>query len=945
MQIQLVMLKRFKYARFIAVFLGTVNGCAPLYAQRVETTVQRNEEAQQVNELYKRGQWEEGRKLAESSLKSSPRNADMHMLLGKYYLHHKAYDKARYALVKSLDYVPNNVESKQMLVAVETETQRYSSAICYINELLEVNPYWKGLWRKKIGIYREMGNQVEADRLLKRISEIYPEDAELKKDHDYALEQRFDEVRKSAKIDQTLAMARKAVDEKPNLADPYLIVIDHYIKAGDYNNALVYSERALNQFPGNTQFIQKKIAVLDQQQRYPEILAFLNSQMKGAASATLKNQYHYFLLEAARNAKNNDPVNLYGKIFDGSPANSEAFNHVFNNLVATQQYEEAISVLNKHRRRVGNKKELDMKELMVYKRMDHPAKVMGLTRAYFAKYPNDVDLREAYVEISMKRAKQHMQDGQVAAAILDWQDAIRYGDKESIVTAKQGIYSAYVTEKRYSDAIMILDELLLDQPGNADISNKKADLYYKQGRFDYALMLYAQLMEGASNYDKPRYLIHYADLAAPVIKELRADYKIDQAHAFVERWLAVDPHHQEALLAMININEQLKDYDAMFHYAQIAASQHKTDMLFKIKLAEAMNHQPGQLPASWELLRNQVVDRAYHEPLVKSFSSTTARYADTLLKQKDHGRALSVIDMALRYDHTNKGLKYSKGLAFEGLKQYDSAFYYQQFYDPSLIEVNDFKAHLLYLSQRSHRNHVSIAHLRARYGDNNEISTISSIEYSRAMANGSSYAGLVHYAGRDQGKGVQGQLEWNKPWADRWSTRADIAISNKYFARFTINAAALYQWKPTLEIEGGVGYRNFFSGENMFNLNLGATQDIGDFRLSAKLNNYYLNGQGHGNYLYSIGTRAQYLMNSPKNYILAVASVGNSPDSDLLNYQLYNSFNVFNAMVGAGVGHSITRNVSASVLGTWYNFQTDKLLVNAHYRNLYNLYFQLNVSF
>ncbi|WP_400261970.1 tetratricopeptide repeat protein [Sphingobacterium sp. SG20118] len=945
MQIQLVMLKRFKYARFIAVFLGTVYGCAPLYAQRAQTTVERNEEAQQVNELYKRGKWEEGRKLAESNLKSSPRDADMRMLLGKYYLHHKAFDKARYELVKSLDYVPSNVESKQMLVAVETETKRYSSAICYINELLEVNPYWKGLWRKKIGLYRDMGNHVEADRLLKRISQIYPEDAELKTDHTYVLQQRSDEVRKSGKIDQSIAMAKKVVDEKPRHADSYLAVIDNYIKAGDYNNALVYSERALNQFPGHSQFIQKKVAVLEQQQRYPEILDFLNSQMKGGGSVALKNQYSYFLLEAARNAKNNDPANLYGKIFDGSPAHTEAFNHVFNHLVAVQQYDEALHVLAKHRSRVGNRKELDMKELMVYKRMDNQAKVVGLTRAYFAKYPNDVDLRDAYVDISLQRAKQNLQDGQVAAAIFDWQDAIQYGDPASIAIAKQGIYNAYITDKRYADAIVILDELLLEQPGDRDIRNKKADLYYKQGRFEYALMLYAQLMEGASDYDKPRYLINYAELAAPVVKDLRGDYKIDQAHAFVERWLAVDPHNQEALLAMINMNEQLKDYDAMFHYAQIAAFQHKTDMLFKIKLAEAMNHQSGQLPASWELLRNQVVDHAYHEPLVKSFSSTTARYADTLLKHKDHALALSVIDTALRYDDNNKGLKYTKGLAFEGLKQYDSAYYYQKFYDPSLLELNDFKAHLLYLSQRSHKNNVSIAHLRARYGDNYEISTISSVEYSRSTAAGSSYVGRVHYAGRDEGKGVQGQFEWNKPWADRWSTRADIALSNKYFARFTINAAALYVWKPTWELEGGVGYRNFFSGENMFNLNLGATKDIGDFKLSAKLNNYYLNGQGNGNYLYSLVTRAQYFMASPKNYILAVASVGNSPDNDLLDYQLYNSFNVFNAMVGAGVGHSITRNVSASVLGTWYNFHTDKSLVNAHYRNLYNLYFQLNVSF
>ncbi|UZJ66458.1 tetratricopeptide repeat protein [Sphingobacterium sp. KU25419] len=920
-------------------------GCTPLFAQRAEPALQRNEEAQQVNALYNKGNWEEGRKIVESNLKVSPRDADMRMLLGKYYLHHKAYDKARYELIKSLDYVPGNVESKQMLVTVETESQRYSSAICYINELLEVNPYWKGLWRKKIGLYRTMGNHVEADRLLKRIMQIYPEDADLAKDQVYLMEQRSDEVWKSGKIDQTIEMAKKLVDEKPSNTDAYLTVIDSYIKAGDYPNALVYAERALNKFPGNRQFIQKKVATLEQQQRYPEILDFLTNQMKSGATTDLKNQYSYFLLEAARTAKNNDPTNLYGKIFDASPANIEAFNHVFNHLVAVQQYEEAIEALTKHRRRVGARKELDMKELMLYKRMDNQAKVVSLTRAYFAKYPKDVDLRYAYVDISLQGAKQNLQEGRVAAAMSDWNEAIRYGDKESIAIAKKGMYSAYVTEKRYFDAIVILDEMLLDHPGNQDIISKKADLYYKQGRFEYALMLYAQLMEGASDYDKSRFLINYGELAAPVVKNLREEYKIDQARAFVERWLTVDPYHPEALLAMININEQLKDYDTMFYYAQIAVQQHKTNMLFKIKVAEAMNHQPGQLSASWELLRNQVVDHTFHEPLVKSFTGTTARYADTLLKQKNHVLALAVIDTALRYDGNNKLLKYSKGLALEGLKEYDSAYYYQKFYDPSLLELDDFKAHLLYLSQRAHKNSVGINHLRSRYGDNDVISTISAVEYTRLIDDGSSYVGRINYAGREEGKGIQGQLEWTKLWTDRWSSRIDGALASKYFARIVVNAAALYQWKSTWELEGALGYRNFFSGENMFNLNLGATKDIADFRLSAKLNNYYLKRLTNESYLYSLSTKAQYFMASPKNYIMAVASVGNSPDNDLLDYQLYNSFNVFNAMVGAGFGRNITRNVSASVLGTWYNFQTDKSIVNANYRNLYNLYFQLNVSF
>lgn len=91
--------------------------------------------------------------------------------------------------------------------------------------------------------------------------------------------------------------------------------------------------------------------------------------------------------------------------------------------------------------------------------------------------------------------------------------------------------------------------------------------------------------------------------------------------------------------------------------------------------------------------------------------------------------------------------------------------------------------------------------------------------------------------------------------------------------------------------------------------------------------------------------RAQYYMNNPRNYILVMGSIGNTPDVDLLDRQLYNSFDVFNAMIGTGVGRSITKNMTGSVMGTWYNFQTGEVSDKAQYRNLYNLYFQLNVLF
>jgi len=71
--------------------------------------------------------------------------------------------------------------------------------------------------------------------------------------------------------------------------------------------------------------------------------------------------------------------------------------------------------------------------------------------------------------------------------------------------------------------------------------------------------------------------------------------------------------------------------------------------------------------------------------------------------------------------------------------------------------------------------------------------------------------------------------------------------------------------------------------------------------------------------------------------------MGSTPDVDILDYQSFNTLSVMNSMVGAGVGRLLTKNVSASVMGTWYNFQTSPN--PEQYRNLYNLFLQVNVAF
>src|SRR5690606_2442058 len=186
-----------------------------LYVQQKVSISDKGDVVKKINSLYQAGKLQDGKQLTEINLKKSPKDSDLKMLLGKYYVLTKQYDKARFELNKSLEFNPGNVDSRHLLVTVETETKRYSSAICYVNELLEVNPYWKGLWRKKIELYRLQGNEVEANRLLKRISQIFPEDGQIQDDLNYQMELTANSKRKSGRIDDAIEVNKLLLQEKP----------------------------------------------------------------------------------------------------------------------------------------------------------------------------------------------------------------------------------------------------------------------------------------------------------------------------------------------------------------------------------------------------------------------------------------------------------------------------------------------------------------------------------------------------------------------------------------------------------------------------------------------------------------------------------------------------------------------------------------------------------
>ena len=921
---------------FLLVNIGAVQNT---FAQQKLEISDKGDVVKAINQLYQEGKLNQGKQLAETNLKKYPKDSDLQMMLGKYYVLSKDYDQARFALSKSIESNPGNVDAKHMLVTVETETKRYSSAICYVNELLEVNPYWRGLWRKKIELYRLQGNQVEADRLLKRIGQIFPEDSQLKIDLNYQLEEKALDLKKQGKTAEAIAIREVMLEESSNNVNAYLDLIDNYIKVGDYPQALRTSERGLNIFAGNRSLADKKISILAQGYRYDEVLSFIQDQMRYGKTAHLKEQQTYFLLQAARYAKDNDPGVLYGKILNVDPHNQEAFNFVFNDLIAHQQYDEALAKLQGFIQLKGYSKKLMAKELNLYRLKNDEKKIGQLIRTMYMNYPDDVDLQESYVDLLFQEIKNHLSAEEFGQAEFKLNQIVPICSKEELQRAEQSLYQVYFRTAKFDQAITLLDKQILQDPNQLDLYLKKSEILTSQNKYDQAIQLYEYVLNESPQALKDYYLSGYNDLMTGLVKSAIAEYQYVEGLKQVERWLSFAPHEKQALLYGINLASLTKNEALSLKYAQIASQRYPDDSQFIIKLAASMHSTADSQQQAWSMLKAELQRNPYHELLINSFVQHSDDYARLLLKEKKVEEVIQVSSLGLAYCRNNKELKYIKGLAYEQLKQYDSAYFYQSFYEPSLLELKDFQQHLNYLNQRTAKNGLSIQHLQARLGDDYAIQSISSLEYLRNQGK-DDFLARVNYSGREQGAGIQGQIEWARSWNQKWGTRFDLALANQYFPKLVANAFLLRALPNSWDLELGVGYRSLYTQEELYSLSTTATKGLGSFVLQGRLVQFI----SQNKWLYNAGIQGKYHMDvNPRNYILAMANVGSSPDVELLNYQYINTVSIFNSMVGGGIGRVISKNVSGSLIGTYHNFQTSTTSNN--HKNLYNLYLQLHVSF
>lgn len=949
---------------------------------------------QAVRADFKRGQWERGKKTLDQAMEHYETMSTICELAGKYYLHKGMMDEARFYLIRALRDNNENVEARQMLVDVEDKTHNYSSAICYVNELLEVNPYWVGWWMRKIDLFQKQGNTVEADRLLKRIAQIYPNDVKLRQKYLLRLEDRYQTASKTHK-EEAINTLKELIKVNPEKEEYYFDMCNLYLQMGDKDNALRATGLGLAACPKSTALVQKRVGILAEDYRMIEALDFVKASMRVNHDGRLSKLYNELLVEAARIQAMHDPYTLYGKVYEQQKSD-ESLDYLLNMSITRGYNDDALYYLSEAQKRRGKTLQLRMKEMAVQRRMGNTAQANAILTDLYERYPDNVDVADEIATLRLNQAQPLMADGLYGEALPYLRFARRASkDNEVKIAATSRLATCYAELKRYADAHNMLDSLNAISPLHDDYIIKKADLFAREGKPQAALNLLAEALADSTNAEMAGPLrAQYEEVAVPRIKALIEQGSLYHAWQEAQQLLVVCPGSADGLRYALNATGQLKRYDDYDALVKQGRSLYPDDMFFLAKQATVYDRK-GEYRRAIDLLHAPLDSLRGDPVLVAAFSESSEQLALDLMHHDQTTLALEVLDTALVYDSQNRSLLYAKGLVFEKRHDWDSAYVYQKYYQPDVLEAADFRLHLRGLKAQDWRNTIGVEYLQGRYGQEDIITSVATASFTHRDTR-DTYTGRMNYAGRDGdtsgmlsseqtpgGLGIQLQGEWTHEWSPKWTSELSAAWGSRYFPRwnFSLGVTRNYRrgWEVTLkgsyrriatykkafEYDGNIFNEQTQSyglwtfdhwkkgGANLFTASLGAAKTYDKLRLSLRGDGLLLRSKIYVN---ASGEVRYFPLSDGETSIAVLGSIGTAPEASLIDNAMPTSFSKTNTMVGIAARYLLWQNVSVGVTGTWHTFysqlngrngtRTDFYdYVKTSYKNLFNINAQLYIRF
>ena len=883
--------------------------------------------------------WNTAKREIDAGLKEYPDDPDLRYLNGRYYYVIGDMNQARYNLVRATQSNDMHFKAKRILVDVEDNLKHYSSAICYINELLEFQPYDRDLWRRKIAFYRKLKNDVEADAALKRLAHIYPNDSVVVADVRRRNHENWDNVLKKSTLKEAADNLEQWIDQDPLVREYYIELVGTYVKMGEFEKAIGAANRGLVHFPNDGELINKVVGIMTDLGLYTQALAFVKSKNLGS------NVYNNLLAEVAADARMHDPYEANGRLFLATH-DHDALLYLINTALTRGYYDDARVYIEEAMKLEGRTPALLMKLYTLEKKSGNDKRCRRILTELYESNPEDEELSEAYADMMLQLSDYDFMAEQ-------WDDAYEHLNKLLELTPDTSDIWPVIVSRQ----IMVLGRL-----NNQEEAHK----------------LFVESSERSPKYRK-RFASAYEDFAGNRLKFLIDEERYEEAYAEAKTLLDVVPGCEVALRCLINMSQTLH-YDDSFHrYATMGYEEYPNVPYFVVKQAVSLQQQ-GKNEEALALLSPSKRKNEYMSPqLIAAYSGISHEWATQLLKNRISDIALQVIDSALVYDAENKDLLYDKGIAYEYLKQFDKAYEYQQrYYNPSNAEQEDYIHHMRYLGFKGYKNRVDATYTGAFFDAHDEtLSTIAhlyslaSVSYSR-LAYRNTYTGQISYKGIDGyhagkenesgGAGLEFMAQWEHVFNTKWSGMVNATVSTRYFNRFGFNVSASYSapkhWTPSLRL----GYRRtpptylYLGGENV---GLISKDEYNLFLITPSVEKAWERIRLTGNadfailsssFFYNIGVKGKlYINNDNITSVSLITGFGSFPELTFFEQTALRNISHTNAMVGFDFQYLLTRHCCLGLAGSWntcYDPYTNKEgVLNDSYRNIYSITLQFHLAF
>src|SRR5579872_894510 len=218
--------------------------------------------------------------LLDRAVDISPKNLDIHLLLGKAFGLAGKVDSARLELNYVIKQNPKYKDAYIFLVNIESVACNYLQALEYADMGLKYYPNDRDLLLKKLDIYSKEGDWIESTKLADYLFERYSTDSYIRSVYlDYKLT-----LARQYSHRGYIEIARRAyeavLEQDPLNKEALQAVFSLDVRSGNYESSLAYTNRALQSSPNSYEFLLKKVSILESMSRYVDAIAVLNKLMK-----------------------------------------------------------------------------------------------------------------------------------------------------------------------------------------------------------------------------------------------------------------------------------------------------------------------------------------------------------------------------------------------------------------------------------------------------------------------------------------------------------------------------------------------------------------------------------------------------------------------------------------------------------------------------------------